>query len=265
VRLDLPAVVPPLAFLAPAAALLLRCGGSPPPKTPQAEATAPAPAEVSAAEGPPKIHSDSSASVGSAANDAAHLPTACARDASGSAGASSKSGELCTPPGAFIERLCARPHQEVALALFAKASPFTRLYLKARLDELAFDEEVLALRFHEQPKGGMVVGSGNGTYDVLRWDGSCSMGVEAEVFTRSRPPRPRAAHVQWHRVGERMQSALIASSDGVKRAHAKRGKECKGAMSGDVSAACEKADAALVEAIVECVRETSELPAPEGL
>jgi hypothetical protein len=136
--------------------------------------------------------------------------------------------------------------------------------MKGKVDELGFDEEVLALRFHEQPKGGMIVGSGNGTYDVLRWDGSCSRGVEAEVFTRSRPPRPRTAHVHWHRIGERMQNALIGSSDAVKRAHGKRGRECKGAMSGDVSAACEKADAALVEAIVDCVRASSDLPDTEG-
>ena len=153
----------------------------------------------------------------------------------------------------------------MALALFSKSSPFTRLYLKAKLDELLFDEEVLALRFHAQPKGGMIVGSGNGTYDVLRWDGSCAMGVEAEVFTRSRPPRPRSAHVQWHRIGGRMQTTLIEASDAVKRAHARRGKECKGAMTGDVSAACERADAALVDAVVECVRSGAELTEPDGL
>jgi hypothetical protein len=169
------------------------------------------------------------------------------------------------PAPQFVERLCVKPHQEVALALFGKKSPFTRLYLKGRVDELAFDEEVLALRFHEQKKGGMIVGSGNGTYDVLRWDGSCAMGVEAEVFTRSRPPRPRSAHVQWHRVGEAMQGALIGASEVVKRAHARRGKECKGAMTGEVSAACEKADAALVDAIVDYVRTNGELPAPDGL
>ena len=153
----------------------------------------------------------------------------------------------------------------MALALFGKATPFTRLYLKGKLDELVFDEEVLALRYHAQPKGGMIVGSGNGTYDVLRWDGSCSRGLEVEVLSRSRPPRPRAAHVQWHRVGGRMQNALISSSDAVKRAHSKRGKECKGAMTGDVSAACEKADAALVDAIVDYVRTGDALPDPEGL
>src|ERR1019366_7080373 len=62
-----------------------------------------------------------------------HLPAACA-DAASTAG---------------------------ALALFAKAAPFTRLYLKGKFDELGFDEEVLALRFHGPQKGGMVVGSGN--------------------------------------------------------------------------------------------------------
>jgi hypothetical protein len=221
------------------------CGGSTPPPQAPAPVDAPAPAAASA-EPPP-------AAAAPAQDPSGGLPTACAK-----AGA-----DLCVPPWSFTERLCTKPHQEVALALFGKKSPFTRLYLKARLDELSFDEEVIALRFHEQPKGGMVVGSGLGTYDVLRWDGSCSTGVEAEVFTRARPPKPRAAHVQWHRIGEVTQNALIASSDSVKRAHAKRGKECKGAMTGDVSASCEKADAALVDAIVESVRSGQDLPPPD--
>lgn len=167
---------------------------------------------------------------------------------------------VCTPPGDFVERLCQKPHQDVALALFAPATPFTRAYLRGKLDELAADEEVLVLQFHTQPKGGMVVGSGNGTYDLLRWDGSCSRGIEAEGVTRTRPARPRSAHVQWHRIAAPLQDALVASSAAVKQAHAKRGKECKGAMSGDVSAACEKADDALVGAVVEYVRSGGSLP-----
>jgi len=228
---------------------LLSCGGgaaneapapaSPAPPSPAGHAEAPAPAPAAAAP--------------SEQAPAAALPTACA----------DKNADLCTPAPGFVERLCEKPHQDVALALLAKATPFTRLYLKGRVDELAFDEEVLALRFHGQPKGGMIVGSGNGTYDVLRWDGSCALGMEAEVFTRSRPPRPRAARVKWHRVGDAMQNALIGASDSVKRAHARRGKECKGAMTGDVSAACEKADTALADAIVEYVRGGGPLPAPE--
>jgi hypothetical protein len=167
---------------------------------------------------------------------------------------------VCAPPGDFVDRLCARPHQDIALTLLAKGTPFTRLYAKGKLDEILSGEEVLALRFHGVPKGGMVVGSGQGSYDVLRWDGSCSMAVEAEVLTQTAPPRPRTAHVQWHRIGDKTQTALIGGSDAVKRAHGKRGKECKGAMSGDVSASCEKADAELVQAIVEYVRGGGTLP-----
>jgi hypothetical protein len=155
--------------------------------------------------------------------------------------------------------------QDVALALFAKDTPFTRLYLRGKLDELAFDEEVLALRFHAQPKGGMVVGSGNGSYDVLRWDGTCSRGVEAEMLVRGRPPTPRTARVQWHRISSHLQDVLISSSEPVKRAHAKRGKECQGAMSGDVSKACENADQALIDAIVDYVRTRGGVPEPETL
>jgi hypothetical protein len=164
-----------------------------------------------------------------------------------------------------VERLCAKPHQDAALSLFAKATPFTRVYLRGKLDELGLDEEVLALRIHVPSKGGMVVGSGNGTYDVLRWDGSCAMGVEAEMVTRTRPPKPRTAQIQWHRVSAKVQDALLAASDTVRRARARRGKECKGAMSGDVSAACEKANDALIEAVADYVRTGGNLPEAEDV
>ena len=225
------------------------CGGS------SAPLQSPGNSEAAGSAAPSAAAPSPAPALEATADYSSRVPNSCA----------DKAAYLCTPPGEFVERLCAKPHQDVALALFDKSTPFTRLYLKGKIDELLFDEEVLALRFHAQPKGGMIVGSGKGTYDVLRWDGSCSRGLEAEVLTKSRPPRPRAAHVQWHRVGGRMQSALIASSEAVKHAHSKRGKECKGAMSGDVSAACEKADAALVDAIVDYVRSGEALPDPEGM
>jgi hypothetical protein len=155
--------------------------------------------------------------------------------------------------------------QDVALALFSKDTPFTRMYLRGKLDELVFDEEVLVLRFHGPQKGGMVIGSGNGTYDVLRWDGTCATAVEAEMLVRARPGRPRSAHIQWHRIGSAMQDALIAGSDSVKRAHAKRGKECQGASSGDVSKSCEVADQALIDAVTDYVRTRGGLPEPTSL
>lgn len=174
------------------------------------------------------------------------------------------SSAVCTPPGDFVDRLCSRPHQNVALWLFGKESPFTRLYLRGKFDELAFDEEVLALRYRATPKGGIQVGNSTGFYDVLRWDGTCSTGVDAEMITTSRPPTPRTALVQWHRIGESTQDAFIAASDAVKRARAKLGKQCPGAMSGDVSASCEKADASLASAVVDYVRGGGSVPTPHA-
>jgi hypothetical protein len=179
------------------------------------------------------------------------LPTSCA----------DPTAATCTPPGNFVERLCQKPHPDIALAFFGK-TPFTRLYLKGRMDELMFQEEVLALRFHGQAKGGMQIGSGHGSYDVLRWDGSCAMAVDADILSTSSPSKPKAARVLWHRVGNAMQDALISGSDAVKKARAKRGKECQGAMTGDVSAACQKADSALVDAVVDYVRGGGSLPPP---
>ena len=182
------------------------------------------------------------------------LPTACADG----------SAAVCTPPNDFVERLCGKPHQDLALSLFGKSTPFTRMYLRGKMDELTSDEEVIALRYHGVPKNGIQVGSASGTYDVLRWDGSCAMAVDADMISRNRPSRAKTARVQWHRIGNATQDALIAGNDALKRAHAKRGKECRGAMTGDVSAACEKADAGLVDAIVEYVRGGGTLPVPDA-
>jgi hypothetical protein len=228
------------------APIALACGSSPPPSP-----STPAPTDSSSS-APADSASSSSASNVPPASLA--LPTTCANP----------SASACTPPSDYVDRLCAKPHQEIALALLGK-TPFTRLYLKGKMDELSFQEEVLALRFHGQAKGGMQVGSGNGTYDVLRWDGTCSMAVDADILGTSGPAgRPKAARVLWHRIGDTTQNALIAGSDAVKKAHARRGKECQGAMSGDVSAACQKADSALVDAIIDYVRGGGALPTPDS-
>ena len=229
----------------PALVLLVACGGSsasrPPPETASGGAPESAPVETGTGKSTPTDQPSSPA-----------VPTECADPAAA----------VCTPPGDFVDRLCARTHADLALALFAKATPFTRLYLRGKMDELAFDEEVLALRYHAVPKGGIQVGGADGSYDVLRWDGTCSTAVDADMLTKARPHRPRSAHLAWHRLSDKMQDALIVGSDAVKKAHRSRGKECQGAMTGDVSAACAKADAALVDAVVEYVRAGGSLPAP---
>ena len=229
--------------------VLAACGG----KASTPEAAAPAVSETAAAaSADPPAASASAAPVSVAPMQ---LPKACADGAA----------EWCTPPGNFVDRLCAKTYSDVALALFNKGTPFSRAYLRGKVDELAFDEEVIVLRYHPVPAGGMVVGNGKGTFELFRWDGTCSSGVEAEMVTKARPPRPKSAHVNWHRLGNRMQDGLIGGSEAVKKAHARRGKECQGATSGDVSAACAKADAALVDAVVEYVRSGGSLPDPEDL
>jgi hypothetical protein len=241
------------------------CGGSTPPPADaplpspssqegQASAPpsgAPAPSSESASGAPA---ASAAASPGGQTAPAAGVPSACA----------DPSASVCTPARDYVDRLCSKPHQEIALALFAKDTPFTRLYLKGKLDELAFDEEVITLRFHAVAKNGIQVGSASGSYDVLRWDGTCAMAVDADMLSHMRPPKPRSARVLWHRIGDKTQTALIVASDAVKKAHAKRGKECRGAMTGDVSAACQKADATLVDAIVDYVRGGGTVPVPEA-
>ncbi len=244
---------PTLALTLLAFPLALACGGSPAP-APSSPTSPDSSSSSSSSPADSPSASSSSPDASPAPAPSAGLPTACANP----------SAPACTPPSDFVDRLCAKPHQEIALALLGK-SPFTRLYLKGKMDELSFQEEVLALRFRGQPKGGMQVGSGNGTYDVLRWDGSCAMAVDADILSTSAPSgKPKTARVLWHRIGDRMQSALISSNDSIKKAHSRRGKECQGAMSGDVSAACQKADTALVDAIVDYVRGGGTLPVPDA-
>jgi hypothetical protein len=158
-----------------------------------------------------------------------------------------------------------RPYPDVALSLLAGATPFTRGYLRGRLDELTWGEEVLLVRFRGPQKGGIIVGSNLGTYDVLRWDGACSRAVDAEMITRIKPASPKVARIRWHRLGVRTQDSLVSASEAIRRARTTRGKECKGAMTGEVSAACDKADDSLTNAVVDYVRAGGALPPPDDV
>lgn len=157
----------------------------------------------------------------------------------------------CVPPAEFVRSLCdGFSRQDLALALFAKTTPFTRLYLRGKFEELAFDEEVLALS--RSSSNGIIVG--NGTYDVLRWDGTCSRGVDADMLTQKRPPKPRTARLHWSHLNEPLQISLIRSSPRIKAAHAKQGKECMGSTFFLSNPACSKADSDLTDSITDYVR-----------
>ncbi len=193
------------------------------------------------------------------------MPTKCATPGS----------DMCVPPNDFVERLCNKNFAEAALVLFAKDSPWTRMYMTGSVEawyasggaalraKLMFDEEVIVLRRRVPPKGGMVIGDGSGGFDVLRWDGYC-YSLEAGQVTTKLPPAPRRALVKFFRLGKRMQDAMLESKQ-VTAAYAKRMKECGGATAGEVTLACEKADLALSNATIDFVRLTSALPPPENI
>jgi hypothetical protein len=175
----------------------------------------------------------------------------------------------------FADRACQSSHPELGLALFSKGSPWARLYLRGDVDgwnaegggssraRLLFDEEVVVLKRRATGGSQGVVVGGSGGYQVMRWDGNCYSLDEGEV-TRQRPPRPKHSPIPWTLLGDETRKALLAEPK-VVTAYAARGKECKGATMGEVSLACEKADAAFSDAIVVAVRAGVALPPPAPL
>jgi hypothetical protein len=239
--------------------LLAACGGKPAAKDVAHEGVAPADAV-------PDAGAESPLEKTSAQEEPrpAGLPKTCANGAS-----------PCVPEPAFVKRLCNAPFFDVALTMFAKESPFTRMYLKGEVEawnadggasartRLAFDEEVLALRRRGPAAGGIVVGSGGAGWLVLRWDGNCYSLEEGEL-TEKRPPQPKGAPLPFRLYEAATRDALLKNAK-ILAAYKKRGKECKGAISGDVSRACEQADTALSVQIVTEVRGGLTVPVPAKL
>lgn len=255
-------------------AALAACGAAapPPPNAPTATATAPAvspaagePARTPAA---PEVETPPSAV---AAADAPPLPTSCARD-------TSSSKKVCVPDQDFAKRACSEEFPEVALAFFGKGTPWTRAYLTRDVDawnagggrthraKVAFDEEVIVLAHRRANPGGIVMLSSNGdsgTYDVLRFDGSC-ISVMSDEITTSRPPAPKHAPVTFRRLDEATRTALLAAPT-IKNDFDALGKACAGpsAASGpSAETRCDHAEAVLTVAIADFVRTGHALPAP---
>jgi hypothetical protein len=175
-------------------------------------------------------------------------------------------------PDDFVDRLCSRPFVETTLALFQKSAPWTHAYLRGKVDAwytgarstratLAFDEEVLVLRFHPVSSGSMAIEGSAGSYDVLRWDGRC-FTLDSGEITTTRPPAAKAARVQWDRIGAPMQGAVLKSED-VRRAYDRRNKACKGASRDEPPPACDSAESTLSVVIANHVRTVGGLPDPE--
>lgn len=189
------------------------------------------------------------------------IPTACVGEQS------IKDGHACLPPGAFVKKMCAAAYPDVALAMFAKGTPWTRVWLAGDVEawsasggftarqQLAFDEEVLVLSRHAAPAGGIQI-SGNTSFDVLRWDGSCVSVMEGELTTK-KPPTPKAATMSWNRLEESTKRALLTSHK-VKSSRDALEKACGGEKD-----ACTKAEQNFAHAIAHAVRTgTPTLPTP---
>jgi hypothetical protein len=194
------------------------------------------------------------------------MPTTCA---------SGSDPQSCTPPAAFVDALCNGSFLDATMTLFAKGSPWTRAYLRGDVDgwyasgggsaraRLAFDEEFLVLRIRAPATTGMVVGNGSTSYDVLRWDGACYT-LDSGELSMKRPPKPKHPSLPFHHFSDRTQAALLADGK-VRAAHSKRGKECHGVTTGEVTLACERADHALGEAVIDLVNSGATLPPPSKI
>ncbi len=193
------------------------------------------------------------------------LPSACA----------TTDDKICLPPKSFVKRLCAGFFPDTALAMFKKGSPWTRAYLRMNVeawnasggmsssDKLVFDEEVLIVAHRGADAGGMQVSGSTGSYDVLRWDGTCASLMGEEVTTKA-APAPKHARIPWKSLDDKIKEALMNDAK-IGKIAADRKKECKGATSGDVSLKCVKADDGLVGAVVDFVRGGGAIPQPTKL
>lgn len=199
----------------------------------------------------------------------APLPTSCTTGDSGGL----KDMKLCLPEASYAKKLCSGVYPEVALRLFAKGTPWSRVYLAGDVEawnasggltsrtKLAFDEEVIVLGKHGAASmGGVVMTGAQASYDVLRWDGSCVSVMEGEITTK-KPPAPKPAEVKWSRLEETTRRALLAQPK-VKAAYDAIGKACGSVSTSAEKKGCEKADRAFTSAIVEAVRGGAALPAP---
>lgn len=210
----------------------------------------------------PSAAVDGGAEATATASPKGGLPTTCA----------SPGSDLCVPDPAFVKRLCDGSFPDVALSFFRADAPWSRGWLTRNVDgwnaeggsaaraKLAFDEEVVLLRRRTPPKNGIQVGGSGAGYLVLRDDGNCYTLDDIEL-TRKAPPKAKFGPVTFRYLEAATQNALMKNAR-IAAAADRRRKECKGVTSGEVSKACEAADAELARAVPEEVRKGIALPPP---
>jgi hypothetical protein len=245
--------------------LAVACGGA---SSTGAPAKAPdEPAEPSSASSEaPQVAAAKTEEAPAPSGDLSEIPKKCA---------DGHADGICAPPRDFVRTLCdGYPKPDIALVMFNKNSPFTRVWMNRNMEgwytsgqqstsaKLIFDEELVVLA-HPKPKaGGMVIGNGGTNYDVLRIDGVCS-SVEPEAISTRRPPSPKFASVPWQHLEKNVRDVLLADPN-ISKADTNRRKECKGTTSlGVISPKCAKADDQLTYAIAAYVTQGGTSPMPK--
>ena len=177
--------------------------------------------------------------------------------------------KMCVFSREFAERLCGgSPNPDVALARFRKGTPWTRGYAAHPVQAwnasggesasamLASGEELLVVRMRGGDKSGMQINGSNGSFDALRWDGSC-VSLSSDELTMRNPGIGKSASIPWRKLDEKTRDALLADKK-VSEMFERRRKECN-----DATPQCEKAEAALSRAIVDFVRGGGAVPVTE--
>jgi hypothetical protein len=240
-------------------ALLVSCGGSKPAESPASES---APAAASETSEPASAEADAKPAAESAGASEG-VPTKC-----------HKAGSICSPDPKFVKRLCNGKFPSIGLYLFSNPA-WTRGYLTRRTQAwnasggasdsgwVEFDEEVLILYARVADAGGMQVSGAGGSFDALRWDGSC-VTLQSEEVTMSKAPSPKFPPIDFRYLDDDTQEAL-RKDEKVNKAWIERRKECKGATSGDVSLKCVKADDGLTKTLIAYIRAGGSVPEPKKL
>lgn len=184
------------------------------------------------------------------------IPTACA----------TSGAKVCTPPSAFVDKLCQLKSPDLALTMFRQSTPWTRAYMGRRTEawymgarhsapvQMAVDEEVIVLATRGGGSGGIQV-SGSGSYDIYRWDGQCASVMADEVRSR-RPPAPGSAPIVWQSLSGATHEALLDDRD-IKVRRDQQQDRCSKDGGGH---RCTEATAALTRVIADYVRKGGKLP-----
>ena len=181
----------------------------------------------------------------------------------------------CYPPQDFVRTLCKKKYPGVAIVMFNKTAPWQHAYVKVKdvapfnslggpsaPARLEFLEEVILLRqrkpSRQQQQMMMDLPL---SYDVLRFDGTCSTLAEDEFMTKKPYVRPRYAPIIWQQIDGRIRQVLAQNSK-VESAVDAQEAACHGTFLAGGGEPCKDATQQLARAIIAALSDGIELPLP---